>query len=88
MKRTLLLLISFFLIQFAFSQTFHVNGSVKSDNGETLPGVTILVKGTNVGTISDFDGNYSIEVDKGQTLVFSYIGFKTVEKIVNVGIVI
>lgn len=88
MKRTLLLLISFFLIQFAFSQTFHVNGSVKSDNGETLPGVTILVKGTNVGTISDFDGNYSIEVDKGQTLVFSYIGFKTVEKIVNVGSVL
>ena len=88
MKRTLLLLISFFLIQFAFSQTFHVNGSVKSDNGETLPGVTILVKGINVGTISDFDGNYSIEVDKGQTLVFSYIGFKTVEKIVNVGSVL
>ena len=83
MKMTVLLLINFFLFQFAYSQNIQVNGNIKSEEGETLPGVTVLVKGTNVGTISDFDGNFSIDIDKGQTLVFSYIGFKTIEKVVK-----
>lgn len=83
MKKTVLLLINFFLFQFAYSQNIQVNGNIKSEEGETLPGVTVLVKGTNVGTISDFDGNFSIDIDKGQTLVFSYIGFKTIEKVVK-----
>lgn len=83
MKKTALLLINFFLFQFAYSQNVQVNGNIKSEEGETLPGVTVLVKGTNVGTISDFDGNFSIDIDKGQTLVFSYIGFKTIEKVVK-----
>ena len=83
MKKTALLLINFFLFQFAYSQNVKVNGNIKSEEGETLPGVTVLVKGTNVGTISDFDGNFSIDIDKGQTLVFSYIGFKTIEKVVK-----
>lgn len=83
MKKTVLLLINFFLFQFAYSQNMQVNGNIKSEEGETLPGVTVLVKGTNIGTISDFDGNFSINIAKGQTLVFSYIGFKTIEKVIK-----
>lgn len=83
MKRTVLLLISFILFQFVYSQSYVVNGKIKSEERESLPGVTVLVKGTNIGTISDFDGNYSINLDKGQTLIFSYIGFKTIEKVVR-----
>jgi len=43
----------------------------------------VVVKGTATGTVTDFDGNYSIEVGSSGTLVFSYIGYKTVEVVVN-----
>jgi iron complex outermembrane receptor protein len=57
-----------------------VNGSVKDENGSPLPGASVLVKGTTVGTQTDFDGNFTIEVPDGSTtLVISYIGYKTVE---------
>ncbi|WP_268224364.1 SusC/RagA family TonB-linked outer membrane protein [Sinomicrobium oceani] len=50
------------------------------DDGIPLPGVTVRVKGTNNGTSSDFDGNYSIEVEGAESiLIFSSIGFKTQE---------
>ena len=49
------------------------------DSGEPLIGVNILVKGTSRGTITDFDGNYSIEANEGETLVFSYTGYKDLE---------
>ncbi|UMB53749.1 TonB-dependent receptor [Lutibacter sp. A64] len=52
-----------------------ITGTVTDDLNQTLPGVNILVKGTNRGVTSDFDGNYSIEVSKGEILQFSYIGF-------------
>lgn len=53
-------------------------------SGEALPGVNVLVKGTNVGTVTDVDGNYSINVDdENATLVFSYIGYVTEEVNVN-----
>lgn len=62
---------------FAHSQT--VSGRV-SDSGGTLPGVTVLVKGSTTSTLSDLDGNYTIKVtDAKSVLVFSYIGFKTEE---------
>lgn len=43
--------------------------------GEALPGVNVIVKGTTRGTTSDMDGNYTIEVNAGETLVFSYVGY-------------
>ncbi|MFZ1560554.1 MAG: carboxypeptidase-like regulatory domain-containing protein, partial [Saprospiraceae bacterium] len=53
-----------------------LTGKVTSEEGESLIGVNILVQGTSDrGTISDIDGNYSIDVKKGETLVFSYTGF-------------
>ncbi|MDX1362607.1 MAG: SusC/RagA family TonB-linked outer membrane protein [Arenibacter latericius] len=62
-----------------------VSGSVTSlDDGMPLPGVTILIKGTNQGGVTDFDGNYNIIMSNSNgTLVFSYLGFKTTEVAVN-----
>ncbi|MBC9796555.1 SusC/RagA family TonB-linked outer membrane protein [Sinomicrobium weinanense] len=66
------------------SQQLQVNGTVTDENGGPLPGVTVLVKGTQTGTSTDFDGNYEIEVSgQGPVLVFSYIGFVTKEVPVN-----
>jgi TonB-linked SusC/RagA family outer membrane protein len=61
-----------------------VSGTVTDDSGETIPGVNVLVKGTSVGTITDIDGSYSINMPDGSNiLVFSFIGYQTQE--VNVG---
>lgn len=55
-----------------------VTGKIIDDTGEPLIGVSVLVKGTTVGTITDFDGNYSLEVPSGKNiLVISYIGYRT-----------
>jgi conserved hypothetical protein len=51
-----------------------VVGTITDDTGLPLPGANIVIKGTNKGTQSDFDGNYTIEVAQGQELVYSYIG--------------
>lgn len=53
----------------------HVTGKVVDGNGEPLIGVNVLVKGTTVGTITDYDGLYSVEVSRGRILQFSFIGF-------------
>ncbi|UOY05850.1 TonB-dependent receptor [Muricauda sp. SCSIO 64092] len=61
-----------------------VSGVVSEANGQPLPGATVLVKGTSIGTQTDFDGNYVLDnVPSDGTLVFSYIGFTTVESEVN-----
>jgi len=64
-------------------QATEINGTVKDINGAPLPGVSILVVGTAKGTQTDFDGNYSINVDSGDVLAFSYVGFVTQEVTVN-----
>ncbi|WP_154854965.1 SusC/RagA family TonB-linked outer membrane protein [Cyclobacterium xiamenense] len=58
-----------------------VSGIVTDENGEPLPGASITLLGTTTGTVTDIDGNYTISVPDGATLVFSYIGYesKTVE---------
>jgi len=60
-----------------------VTGNVTSDEGEPLIGATILVKGTSVGTVTDFEGNYSIEAPEDGILVFSYTGYESKEIDVN-----
>ncbi|UGU18362.1 SusC/RagA family TonB-linked outer membrane protein [Sinomicrobium kalidii] len=60
-----------------------ITGTVTDSNGEPLGGVNIIVSGKGQGTISDFDGTYSIMASPKDTLVYSYVGFKTVEKPVN-----
>lgn len=62
-----------------YAQT-NVRGTVKSDAGELLPGVSIIVKGTNTGVITNIDGNYSISVPNAQSvLVFSFVGMQSQE---------
>ena len=57
-----------------FGQTQTITGTVSDEEGNTMPGVTVLIKGTTTGTSTDIDGNYSISVESGQILRFSYIG--------------
>ncbi|GAA4298752.1 TonB-dependent receptor [Aestuariibaculum suncheonense] len=56
-----------------------IKGVVKDENGMPLPGVTVLIKGTKKGTSTDFDGNYTIYADEASTLVYSFLGYKSVE---------
>ena len=62
--------------------TQEVSGIVKDDSGP-LPGVSVVVKGTTTGTTTDFDGKFSLDVNQGATLVFSYVGYDTQEKTVS-----
>lgn len=54
-----------------------ITGTVVDSNGEGLPGVTVSVPGTSIGTATDMDGKYSLSVSEGATLIFSFIGFQT-----------
>jgi len=68
---------------------FEINGVVKDENGQFLPGANIIEKGTTNGTTSDFDGNFKLEIENPDAiLVFSYIGFLTQEISLNGRIVI
>jgi TonB-linked SusC/RagA family outer membrane protein len=60
-------------------QNVPVSGRVTDPKGEALPGVTVLVKGTTIGTSTDADGNFSLSVPENSTLTFSSVGFKTQE---------
>ena len=75
----ILTLLLAFVVQLTFAQEKTISGTVSDDSGLPLPGATVLVKGTSSGTSSDFDGKYSIKVDQGQTLVFSFVGYTTKE---------
>ncbi|MEP5612942.1 MAG: SusC/RagA family TonB-linked outer membrane protein [Cyclobacteriaceae bacterium] len=80
MKRILLLCFVFFTA-FAFSAMAQrtVSGKITDDNGEGLPGVNVVIKGTTTGATTDLDGAYRLTVEDGATLVFSYVGFETQE---------
>lgn len=60
-----------------------IQGTVKSSDGGTLPGVNVYIKETKQGTTTDMNGHYYIRVQKGSTLVFSYIGMQTIEVVVE-----
>ena len=63
---------------------FPVKGRVTGDNGESVPGVSIILKGSGTGTVTDVNGGYSLNLpDATGTLVFSYIGYVTQEVAVN-----
>ena len=59
---------------FAFAQD-SISGNVSDDEGNPIPGATVIVEGTTQGTTTDFDGNYSISADSNQSLQFSSLGF-------------
>ena len=64
-------------VQISFAQDKTITGTVSDADGLPLPGVNIVVQGTTNGTQTDFDGNYAISASQGQTLAFSYLGYKT-----------
>ncbi len=91
MKKNLyLFVLLFFMAGSLVAQTVTVTGTVNNDEGQTLPGVSIVIKGTTQGTVTDVDGHYSIKCKKGDVLRFSYIGYDSKEitvedqKVINV----
>ena len=82
MKNKIYFLIVFLVSASIQAQVFKVTGIV-SDSSGPLPGVNVQVKGTTTGTITDFNGKYSIIVKKDDKLVFNYIGYLTAEVKVN-----
>ena len=70
----------------AFAQQITVSGKIIDGNlNEPLIGVSVLEKGTTNGVVTDLDGNYSLQVNAGATIVYSYIGYVTVEKAATAG---
>ncbi len=67
----------------ALAQKITVHGVVDDTTGEPLIGATVMEKGTSNGTATDFDGNFTLNVDPKGTLVISYIGYDTQEVPVN-----
>lgn len=78
----ILFVVSLLFTSMIYSQT-KITGKVTDENGVPLPGVNILVKGSQNGTASDFDGNYSIDTASSGILEYSYIGYFTQE--INIG---
>lgn len=65
------------VVQVTFAQEKVVSGTVSDSSGQPLPGATVIIRGTTNGTQTDFDGNYSIAVNPGAVLVFSFVGMET-----------
>jgi len=74
-------------VQFTFAQEKTITGTVTDETGP-LPGVSIVIKGTTTGTETDFDGKYSINVNTGDVLVFSFVGMSKQERTVGAANVI
>ncbi len=87
MVRKLLLLLLFTINSFyLFSQENEIiiTGKVTGENGDAIPGVNIFIQNTSTGTISEFNGTYRLAIpEDAQFIVFSYIGFLTIEEPVN-----
>ena len=77
----LALLLAFF-VQISFAQEKTITGTISDESGP-LPGVSVLVVGTNQGAVSDFDGKYTIKAKPGAVLQFSYVGMTTQTKTVG-----
>lgn len=82
--KVFLFLVALLTATAGFAQQKTITGKVTdAGNGEPLPGVTIVVKGTTRGAATNFDGEYSLDVEPGQTLLFSFIGYNSQEVVVD-----
>jgi len=87
--KVVLFLVAMLSFSLGYAQVKTVTGKITdAENSEPLPGVTIVVKGTTNGTITNFDGEFSINVEEGQTLAFSFIGYTSQEVVVGASNVI
>ena len=82
MKMSAFVLYLFLGIGWVYAQKT-ISGVVTDQQNTPLPGVSIVVEGTGKGAVTDFDGNYTINTNVGETLVFSYLGFKRVKQVVS-----
>ncbi|MET7259423.1 SusC/RagA family TonB-linked outer membrane protein [Dyadobacter jiangsuensis] len=73
------LLLTLLVMTGAYAQDVTVKGKVNDEQGQGLPGVSVLVKGTSTGTVTDIEGNYTVNAPGTATLVFSFIGYITQE---------
>ncbi|MDO8930638.1 MAG: carboxypeptidase-like regulatory domain-containing protein, partial [Bacteroidota bacterium] len=84
MKKLFVALNLLFSVTFLFAQNIQtIKGTVTDAKNETVPGVSVMIKGTMQGTITDIDGQYSLQAEPKAILVFSFIGFQTQEIPVN-----
>ena len=82
MFRTMML--SALLLMGMVAEARVISGTVKDPSGETIISASVVVKGTTIGTVTDFDGNYTLEVpDDATVLIFSYIGMQTQEAAIS-----
>ena len=78
LKKTFLSLALLLVSTIMYAQS-EISGTVVDASGETVIGATVMEKGTSNGTVTDFDGNFTIKVNEGTILVVSYIGYQTQE---------
>ncbi|MEG9327944.1 TonB-linked outer membrane protein, SusC/RagA family [Salinimicrobium catena] len=86
MKKSLsgiLTLLLVLVVQISFAQERTITGTVVDENDLPLLGVNVLIKGTAVGTQTDFDGMYQIQANQGDVLVFTYVGMERTERTVG-----
>lgn len=83
MKKFILFCYLFFTVTFLFSQDIVLKGTVIDKQNQAMIGVSVVIKGTTKGTVTDVDGKYTIEVPGTGTLIFSYLGYKVQEIAVN-----
>ncbi len=80
MKTKIYSLLVFLLLSVSvFAQSYDVSGTVTDSDNQPLPGVSVVVKGTTTGTSTDFDGKYTLQVNNGDVLVFTFVGFEAQE---------
>ena len=84
MKKLFVVLQFLMSVSILFAQnTITVTGKITDTTNEPVPGVSVLIKGTQQGTITDFDGNYTLQADPQATLVFSFVGMQPQEVAVD-----
>ncbi len=84
MRQTLFKILCLFFFAYSGAQSIDISGNVQDNTGFPIPGVNVLVKNTNKGAVTDFDGNFTItDIKIGSTLSFSYIGYVTKEMVIT-----
>ena len=86
MKLTKLLIFCFLSVLFSVygqAQDVSIKGKIIDENGLPIPGVSILIKGTSKVTVSDMDRSYQLKANSNGTLVFSFVGYATVQEAIK-----
>ena len=82
-NKFLLMILATFLISMQAIGQKTISGVISDADAVPLPGVNVIVKGTNKGVVTDFDGNFALEANDGDVLTISFIGFTTQEVVVG-----